>query len=471
MKKSRFLQATAFFAFNISLLLIFGAAFLGCQEPEKNDSQQDSVKGFSITQTNYSFPEANEAYTSVVSMPVSVTNTGNTAINVAIALSGANPDSFSLNVSSLELPANDSKTFTVSHKKGLREDIYTATVTVSAAGCETKSFNVSFTVDAAKEEKHLYIAFGQSNMQGPATIRSSDTQNISDRWQTLNVVAGTYASVNRAKSQWYKAVPPLIIPDSGLNNYLGLKIGLGPSDHFGRTMVTGTPNSITLGIVAVAQGDLALSSFRKYAGAGYFSSGQGGTVSFVDRDGQTKTVNRTLTTDSSGKTTGRPIDTERQGWTRYTGVSYSSLYNAIVTNVKLAQNNGWIVKGIIFHQGESGRGLEDKTWVEILKEIYDDILEDIGLEANSIPIICGQPFGGGKIESSTGNDGGANLDYQLNLDNRIQSTIPNAWVISSEDCGARTGNQQPDGTHFGSDGIQLLGERYGEKMLEVVYGY
>jgi len=316
----------------------------------------------------------------------------------------------------------------------------------SLLGCKTRN-NAH---NPPKAEKHLYIAFGQSNMQGPGAIRESDTQNISDRWQILNVVAGTYASENRAKGQWYKAVPPLIIPDSGLTNYLGLSIGLGPSDHFGRTMVDGMPDHITIGVVAVANGDLALSSFRKTLGAAYFTAGQGGTVNGITR------------------TNNRPSDTERQGWTRYTTTAgYTSLYDAIVTNVKLAQSQGWIVKGIIFHQGESGRGLEDKPWAEILKEIYSDMLGDIGLKPNSIPIICGQPFGGGKIALSTGNDGGAALENMLHTDNRIQSTIPNAWVISSDGCGARTGKDQPDGTHFGSEGLQLLGERYGQKMLEL----
>ncbi|MDR2923785.1 MAG: sialate O-acetylesterase [Treponema sp.] len=307
-------------------------------------------------------------------------------------------------------------------------------------------------VFSTQDEKHLYIAFGQSNMQGPGAIRESDTQNISGRWQTLNVVAGTYASVNRAKSQWYKAPPPLIIPDGNLTNYLGLSTGLGPSDHFGRIMTTGAPENITIGVVAVANGDLALSSFRKTLGAAYFAAGQGGTV-----DGIARTANR-------------PSDTERQGWTRYIGAGYASIYDAIVRNVNLAQSQGWIVKGIIFHQGESGGGLEDKTWVEMLKEIYDDILTGIGIAANSIPIICGQLYGGGQVAVSTGNDGGAALGNMLHTDNRIQNTIPNAWVISSNGCGGRTGNQQPDGIHFGSEGIQLLGVRYGQKMLELVYG-
>jgi hypothetical protein len=248
-------------------------------------------------------------------------------------------------------------------------------------------------VVARQDEKHLYIAFGQSNMQGPGAIRESDTQNINGRWQTLNVVAGTYASVNRVKGRWYKAAPPIVIPDGDLTNYLGLSTGLGPSDHFGRIMTAGTPEKIIIGVAAVANGDLALSSFRKTLGAAYFAAGQ----------------------------------------------------------------------------GESGGGLEDKTWAEMLKEIYDDISADIGLAANSIPIICGQLFGGGQVAVSIGNDGGAALENMLNTDNRIQNTIPNAWVVSSEGCEGRTGNQQPDGIHFGSEGLQLLGERYGQKMLKLVY--
>ena len=449
MKKSWILQAAVFFAFSISILLIIGTAFLGCQE--KENAQQGS---FSFNQTDdIVFTKENEGYTTAQSKSLSITNTGNTTIKIIINLSGTNSDSFNISPSSLSINAGKSENFKLSTNIGLGVGTYNATVSISATGNESKSFNVSFTVESSK---HLYIAFGQSNMQGPGEIRASDKQDIDYRWQTLNVVAGTYASEKRDKGKWYKAVPPLIIPDSGLTNYLGLKIGLGPSDHFIRTMVDNTPDYITIGVVAVANGDLALSSFRKTGGEAYFSgTDSGGTV--------------TLNGTSVNRTSGRPSSTERSGWTRYKGAGYSSLYDAIVSNVKLAQNDGWSVKGIILHQGESGRGLEDKSWVEILKEIYNDILADCGLEPDSIPILCGQLFGGGSVETSTGNDGGANLDYQLSVDNRIQNTIPNAWVISSEGCGARTGNQQPDGTHFGSTGLQLLGERYGEKILKLNY--
>ncbi|MDR2701994.1 MAG: sialate O-acetylesterase [Spirochaetaceae bacterium] len=286
---------------------------------------------------------------------------------------------------------------------------------------------------------HVYIAFGQSNMQGPGEIRPQDKTGINGRWRVLNVVANTYAGENRAKGQWYNAVPPLIIPDSGLVNYLRLNIGLGPSDYFGRTLVAGTPENIKIGVVAVANGDLALSAFRKTKGAEYFDAAKGN--------------------GGNGKENNRPSDTERQGWTRYTGAGYSSLYDAIIQNAKIAQETG-VIKGIIVHQGESGRGLTDKTWVSMLKEIYDDMLSDLGLAPNSIPILLGQTWNGG-----SGQTGGA-----LASDAAIQAALPNAWIISSKDCDGRTGTGQPDNTHFGSAGLELLGTRYGEKMLALVYG-
>jgi hypothetical protein len=315
------------------------------------------------------------------------------------------------------------------------------TIVLSAAlliGCADKHAPVNGS-NLQGEQFHVYIAFGQSNMQGPGEIRQQDKTGINDRWRTLNVVANTYANEARAKGQWYKAVPPLIIPDSGLVNYLGLNIGLSPADYFGRTLIAGTPENIKIGVVAVANGDLALAAFRKTKGAVYFDETNG--------------------TGLNGKENTRPSQTERQGWTRYTGAGYASLYDAIIQNAKIAQQTG-VIKGIIVHQGESGCGLTDKTWVLMLKEIYDDMLADLGLKRNSIPVLLGQTWDGG-----SGNTGGA-----LANDAAIQATLPNAWIISSKDCGGRTGNGQPDNTHFGSAGLELLGTRYGEKMLELVYG-
>jgi hypothetical protein len=283
------------------------------------------------------------------------------------------------------------------------------------------------------ENYHVYIAFGQSNMQGPGEIRPQDREGISDRYRTLNVVAGTYAGEFREKGKWYNAVPPIIIPDRNLINYLGLRIGLSPVDYFGRTLVNGVPEHITIGVIAVANGDMALAAFHKTKAEDYYRG--------------------------RGAFSGRPSQTEMQGMSRYKGAGYANMYDAVIQNAKLAQRAGGVIKGIIVHQGESGTGLSDIDWIDLLKEIYDDMLSDLKLEPNSIPILLGQTWNGG-----SGGTGGA-----LASDRVIQSVLPNAWIISSAGCTGRTGQGQPDNIHFGSAGLQLLGTRYGEKMLELVY--
>jgi len=185
-------------------------------------------------------------------------------------------------------------------------------------------------------------------------------------------------------------------------------------------------------VVAVASGDLALAAFHQTKADDYYQG--------------------------IGAVSGRPSDTEMQGMNRYQNAGYANMYDAIIKNAKIAQKTG-VIKGIIVHQGESGPGLNGITWVDLLKEIYDDMLSDLGIAPNSIPILLGQTWNGG-----SGNTGGA-----LASDSTIQAVLPNAWIISSAGCTGRTGQGQPDNTHFGSDGLQLLGTRYGEKMLELNY--
>jgi hypothetical protein len=281
---------------------------------------------------------------------------------------------------------------------------------------------------------HIYIAFGQSNMQGPGEVRAQDKIGISERWIMLNVVNGIYAGEERVKGQWYTAVPPLIIPDSGSPNYLGIPIGLGPADYFGRTLTENVPENIKIGVVAVANGDMALAAFHKTKSNDYYNK------------------QNTLSN--------RPSTTEMQGMDRYKNAGYANMYDAIIANAKVAQEQGGIIKGIIVHQGESGVGLSGISWADMLKEIYNDMLADLGLKPNSIPILLGQTWNAG-----SGQTGGV-----LASDSVIQAVLPNAWIISSAGLTTgRTGTGQPDNIHFGSDDLQQLGTRYGEKMLLLNY--
>lgn len=68
---------------------------------------------------------------------------------------------------------------------------------------------------------HIYLCFGQSNMEGNAKFEAQDTININERFQVLQAV--DCPESGRTKANWYKAAPPLIRCYTGLT----------PADYFG----------------------------------------------------------------------------------------------------------------------------------------------------------------------------------------------------------------------------------------------
>ena len=288
-------------------------------------------------------------------------------------------------------------------------------------GCATPGTPAHDTGTAPDENFHIYIAFGQSNMQGPGGVEAQDLEGISSRFRVLNVISDIYNGEYRAPGQWYRAVPPLIIPDKNKINWKGLPTGLSPVDYFGRTLTENTQDTVKIGVIAIASGDLALAAFDKTRAFEYYDNGASATA--------------------------------KQGMDRYN----RNMYGSIIQMARIAQRDG-VIKGIIVHQGESGTGLNNVRWGDLLKTIYNDILSDLGLEPNSIPIIVGQTFNG---ESG-------NTDGDLIIAGHF---IPNAHTVSSVGC---EGRLEPDGIsidniHFGSAGLRELGRRYAYKMLELVY--
>jgi len=128
-------------------------------------------------------------------------------------------------------------------------------------------------------------------------------------------------------------------------------------------------------------------------------------------------------------------------------------YARLVEIAKLAQKDG-IIKGILLHQGESNTG--DSTWPQKVKLVYNNLLQDLNLKPNSIPLLAG--------EMVSVDQGGACASM-----NKIIATlpeaIPNAHVISSEGC-----PQRGDKLHFTAAGYRELGKRYGIEMLSLL-GY
>jgi hypothetical protein len=126
-------------------------------------------------------------------------------------------------------------------------------------------------------------------------------------------------------------------------------------------------------------------------------------------------------------------------------------YQRLVEMAKLAQKDG-IIKGILLHQGESNTG--DSTWPQKVKLVYDNLIHDLNLKPNSVPLLAG--------ETVNADQGGACASMNKIIAT-LPQTIPNSYVISSAGC-----PQRGDNLHFTAAGYRELGKRYGVQMLSLL---
>lgn len=306
-------------------------------------------------------------------------------------------------------------------------------VASSSSSANSSSSDVAASSSSAvatdpKDNFHIYLAFGQSNMEGQNwsngqmaygsdVLPTSYKQNVDKRFKVMAAVTGSHklasGTEQRTQGNWYTAVPPLV------RNTLGLS----PADYFGRTLVAGIPDTnIKIGIIAVAVAGSAIEGLEKVSGETntYFNSQQ----SFMK--------------DIAALYGNNP-------------------YNRLVTLAKKAQETG-VIKGIIMHQGESGAS--SGNWAQKVKGIYDNLLSDLGLPANSVPFLAGQAYG----SSTQNNNGTINGLCNTMTANIAGSANKVCHIISSSDC-----TSGGDNLHFSYEGYKKLGERYGEKMLELLY--
>lgn len=252
---------------------------------------------------------------------------------------------------------------------------------------------------------HIYLAFGQSNMEGQGDIGDQD-RSVDERFQLLWSADGGSCNQGASKGKWIKATPPLA-------HCQGAK--LGPADYFGRTMVEKTDSKIKVGIISVAVAGCSIKLFDKDNYKSYVSSQQG------------------------------------QSWMIQRINAYGgNPYGRLIEMAKKAQEDG-VIKGIIFHQGETDAG--DDGWPSAVKKVYDNIIKDLGL-GNDIPFLAGEVLRSGV--SSGANNNIAKLPQQSN----------NFYVISSEGFNQALGDGQ--NVHFTSQEYRDFGKRYAEKMIEVL---
>jgi hypothetical protein len=246
---------------------------------------------------------------------------------------------------------------------------------------------------------HIYLCLGQSNMEGNAKIEPQDSLGISDRFMMLQTVE--CPGSNRIPGSWYTAVPPLTRCNTGLS----------PADYFGRTMVASLPTKVRVGVINVAVGGCKIELFDKDNFSTYTQSAPQWMKGMISQYG------------------GNP-------------------YARLVELAKAAQSKG-IIKGILLHQGESNTG--DSLWTKKVKLVYDNLLKDLNLKKNSVPIIA--------AELVNGDQGGICASMNAIIAT-LPKVIPNSYVVSSSGCTAAK-----DKLHFNAAGYRELGRRYAAKFL------
>ena len=250
---------------------------------------------------------------------------------------------------------------------------------------------------------HIYLAYGQSNMSGQATITDTDRQT-NPRFLVLR--AGNHS--NQKVGEFYPAAPPM--------GHSASKVGI--VDFFGRKMIKELPDSITVAVANVAIGGQSIDLFDKDRNAAYVQNA--------------KNKNDTW-------------------WIQYLNEYGGDVHKRIVEMGKIAKQKG-VIKGFLFHQGEADYQMKD--WPERVKKVYDQFIDELELDPEKTPILLGEL-------APTGD-----LGWRNDAVKEAADLIPNGYVISAQGCPAI---KEPSYTlHFTRDGYQTLGERYAEKMLELL---
>jgi hypothetical protein len=245
---------------------------------------------------------------------------------------------------------------------------------------------------------YIFLCFGQSNMEGNAKAEAQDSI-VDNRFQVLEAV--DCSALGRTKGNWYPAVPPLA----------RCKTGLTPADYFGRTMVATLPKNIRVGVINVSVAGCKIELFDKDGYQSYASTAPSWMANIIKEYG------------------GNP-------------------YAHLVEMAKLAQKEG-VIKGILLHQGESNTN--DTLWPQKVKVVYDNLVKDLNLNAESVPLLAG--------EVVNADQGGVCASMNKIID-RLPETIPTAHVISSAGC-----TDSRDNLHFNAEGYRKLGTRYAITML------
>jgi len=253
---------------------------------------------------------------------------------------------------------------------------------LGAAASGTAMLGIQATRAAAAQQAapdpdfHIYLAFGQSNMEGFPGIEEQDKSGVDPRFRMLAAV--DFADPGRTQGEWYPAVPPLCRSSTGLC----------PADFFGRTLVAALPQRVRVGVVNVAVAGCKIELFDQDTFESYAATAAPWMTAIIAEYG------------------GNP-------------------YQRLVDMGRLAQQQG-VIKGILLHQGESNNG--DNQWPDKVAKIYRNLLADLKLDADKVPLLAG--------ETVNADQQGATAAVN-EIIARLPKVVPTAHVVSSAGCEAR----------------------------------
>lgn len=219
---------------------------------------------------------------------------------------------------------------------------------------------------------HIYLAFGQSNMEGNAQEETVDKQNIPARFKMLATT--NFDNPKRTLGNWYKAITPICSPVAHLS----------PCEYFGRYLCENLPEEITIGVFSVAAGGAAIEQFME-----------------------------------EHKDDGDTSDWSHQLAQRYYD---NNMYKRLVDMGKEAQKVG-VIKGFLLHQGESNNG--SKEWAGKVAKIYKRLCYNLGLNPDEVPLLAG--------ETLYEDQGGDCSRHNISAMPMLKDAIPNSYVISAKD--------------------------------------
>ncbi len=251
---------------------------------------------------------------------------------------------------------------------------------------------------------HVFLCFGQSNMEGGGALLESD-KTVDKRFQVL----ADFDTPDRGRKmgEWYDAIPPLTRRTRGISMM----------DYFGRTMVANLPPKFRVGVVKLGVSGTRIELWDNDAFRAYLDN--------LPPDGIWK----------------RPLANQYDG----------NPYEYLVKLAKIAQQSG-VIKGILIHQGESN--FEDQDWPKKVKKVYDDLMKDLNLDPKEVTLLAGE------VVNADQNGEKANANVIMK---NLPGTLPNSHVISSAGVPANR-----DRLHFTADGQREMGRRYAEKMLTLM---